>query len=157
MRTRNLRQKLLAATLGGVATVALAAGCSGGGGGDSATTTPTPTPTPCSTISPTLSALQTAVFTPTCALSSCHGGVQSPDLSAGNVLVSTSNVTATETFNGNSIKLIDPGSKATSYLYLKVTNANGITPAQMPQTGQALNQCQIDAIGQWIDGGALDN
>ena len=160
MRISNLRQKLLLATFASVATIAFVAGCSGSSGGNS---NPTPTPTPCSTIAPQLSVIQTQIFTPTCAVgTTCHSG-SSPagpglDLSSTTkVFATASNVQAVETFNGSNLLRLDPAGKATSYLYLKITNATGISQLPMPQTGQLLDSCSIDAIGQWIDSGMPNN
>lgn len=160
MRSLTWRQKGLIGTFLSASLIALAAGCSGGGGSDS----PTPTPTPvCSPIAPNLSVLQTMVFTPSCAVggSTCHSGT-APQLgfdtsTAAKVLMTGSNVIATETFNSMGVTRIVPGDHAASYLWLKVTGATGITPVQMPQTGQFLNNCQIDAIATWIDQGAQNN
>lgn len=135
------------------------AACTGGGDDDDdAATSPTPACTP---VGSTLTDLQSAVFTPNCALSSCHGSAapqQGLDLSAGATHANTVGVTAMQTFNGNSVLLVDTaGGANASYLYLKVTGATGIQGTLMPPTGQPLCQEKIDAIAAWINAGAQDN
>ena len=159
MRSLKLRQKALLSIFGLAAGIALAAGCGGSSGGSS---TPTPTPTPCTPFTGTLSNVQTKVFTPTCALTSCHAGSNPAgpglDLSdTTHILATASNVTAQETFNGGSIKILVPGSSGISYLYLKITDATGIAQLPMPQTGQLLDSCSIQAVKDWIDAGMPQN
>lgn len=159
MRIGNVRKNGLVALFATAATLAVAVGCSksSSGGG-------TPTPSACATVSPLLSDIETQIFTPTCAVGgdSCHGTAQNTgdnlDLSsASQVLVTGSNVTAVETFNQNSVKIIAPGSHAESYMWLKITDAAGISLSPMPLTGGSLNTCQIDAIAAWIDAGAQND
>lgn len=145
-------------------TAVIAVGCSGGGGGDdddddgATTNTPSCTPLPNSN----LSTLQTAIFTPQCALSSCHDSMApagSLDLSSANAShANMVGVLSEGTFNSNNILLVDSaGGHASSFLWLKVTNANGISGSAMPDTGQTLCAQKIDAIAAWIDAGALNN
>lgn len=139
------------------------AACTGGGDDDDdAATSPTPACTP---VGSTLTELQSAVFTPSCALASCHGPTNPQPPQQGMSLNSTAathantvGVTAFQTFNGNSVLLVDTaGGASASYLYLKVTGATGIQGSIMPPTGQPLCQEKIDAIAAWINAGAPNN
>lgn len=141
--------------------VAVGAGCSGGDTGDDdddAATTPGPACTP---MSSTLSVIQSAIFTPQCALASCHDSVGP----SGNLDLSSAATSRTEmldvlsdgTFNSANILLVDSGNAAASFLYLKITGATGISGAAMPDTGQTLCADKIDAIEAWINAGAQNN
>lgn len=163
---------------------ALAAGCGGpdGGGGDptptpsgtpSATPTLTPTPSPvwspstaCTPlVPPQLSVLQAQVFNGSClstALFTCHAGTTPSaglSLTSGMTLVETSNMTSVQV---PSMVLVAPGSRVNSYLHRKLIDdpiiytAPGIS-YPMPNTGEPLSQCAIDAIGEWIDAGAQND
>jgi len=52
-----------------------------------------------------------------------------------------------------SLKLIDPGHSTSSYLYMKMTKAAGISNSGMPPAGQ-LSSSDTDEVGAWIDAGA---
>jgi hypothetical protein len=107
----------------------------------------------------TLSSIQSAVFTPTCAMSGCHTGSSASeelDMSAGMTYADTVGVPAVQL---PSMSLIDPGSPDTSYLWLKLVNQHGDaggSGAPMPLVG-SVSQEQLDAIEQWILAGAEDN
>ncbi len=51
--------------------------------------------------------------------------------------------------------LVAPGQSAQSYLFVKLTR-DDVPGGRMPPGG-SLDQCEIDAIAAWIDGGALEN
>ena len=146
-------------------TAVIAVGCSGGGGGDDdddddAATTNTPTCTPLPNNN--LSTLQSAIFTPQCGLSSCHDSVApAGNLDMSSAAASHANmvgVLSDGTFNSNNILIVDTANGHTaSFLWLKVTGANGISGSQMPDTGQTLCAQKIDAIAAWIDAGAPNN
>ncbi len=54
--------------------------------------------------------------------------------------------------------LVDPGNPGNSFLLLKVEpNLPSQYGLQMPQVGALLTQPELDAIGEWIDGGAPNN
>ena len=143
---------------------AIGVGCSGGGGDDDddddgTTQTPGCTPLP----NNNLSTIQQFVFTPQCSgsLSSCHDSVAP----AGNLDLSDAATSRAEmlgvlsdgTFNAANIAIVDSGNSGASFLYLKVTGANGISGTAMPATGQALCAEKVNAIEAWIDAGAPDN
>ena len=140
--------------------VAVGAGCSGGGDDDDdddddAATTPGPVCTP---LASTLTTIQTAIFSPQCALASCHDSVApagSLDLSSAAVSrADMLGVLSEGTFNVANIAIVDSGNAAASFLYLKVTGAGGISGNPMPDTGQTLCAEKVDAIEAWINAGA---
>jgi hypothetical protein len=127
----------------------LAAGC----GGDGVVTGPAGPP---SGDGPTLSALQSTIFTPKCAVDGCHTGAapqQGMDLSAGRTFVNTVGVDVTEL---PGYKRVVAGSSADSYLYMKIAADPRIVGEQMPFGGM-LTAAEIDSVRAWIDAGALDN
>lgn len=98
------------------------------------------------------SEIQNNIFTPTCALSGCHGG-NSPqanlNLSAGMAYSNLVNVTSVLFPNS---KRIVPGNAAQSVLYKAVNYEPGF-PLHMPPGGK-LDQNLIDSIAVWINKGA---
>ncbi|MBM3262485.1 MAG: hypothetical protein FJY97_03545 [candidate division Zixibacteria bacterium] len=99
----------------------------------------------------TFSAIQSQVFTPQCALSGCHAGTETPNLSAGVAYNNIVNVASTQTLD-----YIEPGNSTTSYLYKKLTGS-GIVGNAMPRGGAALSTARLDSIRAWIDRGAANN
>lgn len=160
-----IQRRPCAVALSLLAAVALSAmvvvGCAGGGGDDDddAATTQTPACTPLSNSN--LSTLQSAIFTPQCALPSCHSAsVMAGALDLSSAATSHAEmvgVLAAGTFNSNNLDIVSPGNAAGSFLYLKVTGATGISGNPMPDTGQTLCAEKIDAIEAWIDAGAANN
>ncbi|HEX4824375.1 MAG TPA: hypothetical protein VFV19_08685 [Candidatus Polarisedimenticolaceae bacterium] len=120
-------------------------------GGDGVVSQPPPTS------APTLTALQSSIFTPRCAVPGCHvapGAQQGMDLSAGHFYANTVNVAVVELAG---FKRVVPNDAANSYLFMKVTADPRITGEQMPFGGPYLSAAETAAIQQWIDAGALDN
>lgn len=104
----------------------------------------------------TFTAIQTQIFTPTCATTNCHVGQfpqQGLDLSAGNAYSEIVNVQSTEM---QSLLLVKPGSSSESYLINKL-RGTGITGLRMPNGQPALSTTVIDSIAAWIDRGAANN
>jgi hypothetical protein len=96
------------------------------------------------------SSIQQNVFTPTCAVPACHGGTQSPNLSAGSAYNNLVNVVST----GNPALLrVRPGDSGNSWLIRKL---NGTGTDRMPPDGP-LSRATIDSIALWIDKGAANN
>ena len=154
--TRHLRKAplLLALSLA-IATAA----CSGGDDDDDAATTAAPACTP---LAPTLTALQSGVFTQNCALGSCHDSVapeEGLDLSsAAASRASMVSITANQLFNNAAILLVDTaGGANASYLVKKVEGATGIQAGRMPLNSGMLCAEKIDAITAWIESGAPAN
>jgi hypothetical protein len=105
---------------------------------------------------PTLTALQSSVFTPSCAVPGCHAQPspqQGMDLSAGQTWSYTVGVDVAELAG---YVRVAPGNSTDSYLYMKITADPRIVGEQMP-LGGSLTAAQIAAVRAWIDAGALDN
>ena len=105
---------------------------------------------------PTLTSLQSSIFTPQCAFPGCHAAPapeQGMDLSAGNTFVDTVGVNATEL---SGFKRVAPGNAADSYLYMKIAGDPRIIGDRMP-LGGTLTAADVEAVRAWIDAGALDN
>jgi len=105
---------------------------------------------------PTLTSLQTTIFTPLCAFSGCHGAPapeQGMDLSEGKTYVYTVGVDSVEL---SRFKRVAPGDASDSYLYMKLAGDPRIAGDRMPFGGM-LTAAEIDAVRAWIDAGARDN
>lgn len=106
---------------------------------------------------PTLTSLQSSIFTPRCALPECHASPmpqQGMDLSAGKTYVYVVGVDSTEL---SGFKRISPGNSADSYLFMKISSDPRIAGTPMPADNTTLSQAEVDAIGAWIDAGAKDD
>ncbi len=106
------------------------------------------------TLQPTLASIQANVFSTSCALSGCHSGgapQQGMSLVSGQSFANIVDVASAEQ---PSLKRVNPGDAANSYLYMKITGDARITGAQMPLTGGALSADKIAAIRDWINAGA---
>ncbi len=137
------------ATTAALLAAALAFSC-GGGGGYSGGMMPSPPPP----LQPTLTSIQSNIFTPSCALSGCHAGStpqMGQNLSAGMAYSNIVNVPSTEQ---PAFKRVLPGDAANSYLYMKITGDARITGVQMPKVGGPLSADKIAAIRDWINNGA---
>jgi len=127
----------------------IAVGC----GGDGVLTGPAGPPTG---DAPTLTSLQSTIFTPKCAIDGCHTGPapqQGMNLSAGKTFVNTVGVDVTEL--PGYLRVV-AGSSSDSYLYMKLVADPRIVGEQMPFGGM-LTSAEIDSVRAWIDAGALDN
>ncbi len=120
------------------------------GGGDS------PVPT-----KPKLSSIQANIFTPSCALSSCHSASTAQGnlvLTEGKSRANLVNVAASNTAAAAAGKLrVVPGDPDNSFLVQKLEGPGAGEGVLMPQGSSGLPQDQIDAIREWIAKGALDN
>ena len=96
----------------------------------------------------TFGSIQAEVFTPKCAKSGCHNGVQSPNLSAGQAYANLVN-----RLSSAGIDYIEPGQPNSSYLYRKITGMN-ISGSRMPLNASPLSAAAIDSIRVWIEKGA---
>ena len=105
----------------------------------------------------TFTAVQSRIFTASCAFSGCHGGsspAQGMNLSAGMAYSNIVNVASTEQ---PSLDRIEPNDPASSYLYLKVIDDPSISGSRMPRGAPALSQELIDLLRDWIERGAPDD
>jgi hypothetical protein len=91
------------------------------------------------------------IFNAGCALANCHvgDGAAGLDLEAGRAFAELVGVTSTEVAD----PLVVPGDPAGSYLFEKVDAAQPRVGDRMP-IGNALDPLDIEAIRQWIVGGA---
>ncbi len=114
-----------------------------------------PPPPSGSGFNPVFSAIQSNVFTPSCATANCHSGSNPPEslnLEAANSYALLVGIASQQ---DNGIQRVNPGNPALSYLVQKL-EGTAATGGQMPPTG-ALGQSVIDTIRQWISDGALDD
>jgi hypothetical protein len=106
---------------------------------------------------PTLTELQTTIFSPQCGVVGCHGPPapeQGMNLTAGNTYAFTVGVNSTEL---SGYKRVAPGNAADSYLYMKITGDPRIVGVRMPFGAAMLTPDELEAVRQWIEAGALDN
>lgn len=97
------------------------------------------------------------IFTANCAVSGCHinpGAQKGLDLSAGNAYANIVNVQSQEVPSYYRVK---PSNSDSSYLYMKITGASGITGARMPYLRPQLSQTDVQTIQSWINQGAKNN
>jgi len=137
----DFRERVAAAAL----LIALSA-CGAGNGGGSP-------PAPGGALQPTLASIQANIFTPTCAVSGCHGGTMPMlglRLDDG---FSRDSLVNTPSFYGNSLVRVVPGDPEGSFLIQKL-EPNPAFGDRMPLTGCCLQQVTIDVIRQWIQDGA---
>ena len=102
-----------------------------------------------------LHVLQQEVFTPSCALSSCHGGsnpTEGLDLRDGHTLASTVDV---DSHLQTGTKRIVAGQPDKSLIF-QVVNGSSTDVQRMP-VGSKLEDADIQAIRLWIQNGAKDD
>jgi hypothetical protein len=105
---------------------------------------------------PTLTDVQTRVFTQSCALSGCHLGSSAPlglDLSEGQAYGNTVGVVSVEV---PALFRIEPGNPDASYLVQKIEGAPDIVGSQMPLGRAPLSADAITLVRDWIAAGASD-
>jgi len=102
----------------------------------------------------TLDAIQTSIFTPTCATQFCHDAqshVNDLNLTAGMSYSQLVNVPSTV---NASLLRVDPGHPENSFLLTKLTGPPPGEGSQMPLSGGPLTNQQIELIRNWILQGA---
>lgn len=105
-------------------------------------------------VEPTLSSIQTNVFSTSCAVSGCHAGPnpqQGLNLSEG---LAHDNLVNVQSRERPELLRVEPGAPDSSYLVHKVEGRPNIVGQQMPAGGAPLSQEEIDAIRTWIEQGA---
>ncbi len=105
----------------------------------------------------TFSAVQSQIFTASCAFSGCHGGAspaQGMNLSAGQAYAAIVNVSSNQR---PSLDRIEPGDPDNSYLLRKVNGGPDIAGSRMPLGGAQLSQALRDLLRDWIQAGAPNN
>ena len=133
-------------------------------GGDATTTTGGDDTYPASCdVEPTLSSIQANYFNKSCTFSSCHGdggslgGLSIDDGESFEALV---NVPAVHTGAAQEGKLlVVPGDAESSFLYIKLFGPKPTQGGFMPsgQKEPLGPDCQLRAVRDWINNGALDN
>ncbi len=108
---------------------------------------------PSAGLEPTLASIQANVFTPTCAITGCHGGVATqaglhldPGFSYGNLV----NVPSSQDPNLIRVLPSDPNNS----LIIQKLEGTATVGNRMPWGGPYLPQSTIDVIRQWIANGA---
>lgn len=102
-----------------------------------------------------LSVIQKEILTPSCALSSCHGGsspAQGLDLREGKSYASLVNVASK--LQEGTMRVV-PGNAQESLLYQVITGT--ATDVQQMPIGSKLDPEDIQAIQLWIEEGAKDD
>lgn len=112
-------------------------------------------PTP--NLTPTLSSLQSEIFSQKCI--GCHngGGTRLPglmNLTDGNAYASLVGVTSIERPD---LQRVNPGDPENSYIVHKLEGRAGIVGVRMPLTGTPLTDGQMLVIKRWIELGAPNN
>lgn len=119
---------------------------------------PTAPPPPPVQGTPTLSQLQSSIFTPSCALSGCHDAASASQglvLAAGQTFANTVDVASTQR---PALDRVEPGDPDLSYLVRKLRGGPNIVGGRMPLNGPPfLTEQQISDIEAWIGDGATDN
>lgn len=143
--------------LGRVPTLAFlavfAASCGGGGGGGYGGGG---TQLPPLSFDPTFSAIQTNVFSPTCATAGCHVGANAQEglmLDSSNSYALLVGVASSEV---STILRVAPSDPNNSYLIQKLEGTASVG-VRMPEGRPALAQSTINIIRQWITDGAIDD
>lgn len=119
-------------------------------------TTPITTPTPVA-IEATLASIQTNLFTPSCATSSCHssanqaGGLSLADgESFGELVGVDAQIAPTK-------KRVFAGNPTTSFIIQKLEDGQAGNEGDRMPPGSAIGQATIDVVRQWIQDGAANN
>ena len=94
--------------------------------------------------------VQSQVFTPSCALSGCHNGAQTPNLSSGVAFDSIVNVPSTQQ---PGVFLVSPFNPNNSYIVHKIEGTG--LGSRMPFGRPPLSSANIQLIRDWISEGAL--
>ncbi len=124
------------------------------GGGNTPPPEPPPPP-PGASFGPNFSEIQSGLFTPTCATSSCHSGGNPPaglNLEAGS---SYANLVGIASSQEPGTQRVNAGNPDSSYLVQKL-EGTAATGTVMPPSG-GIAPADIDVVRQWISAGAVDD
>jgi hypothetical protein len=105
-------------------------------------------------VEPRFSSIQAEIFTPTCAVSTCHDSAArqaDQDLSAGAAYDQIVNAPSSE---DPTRRRVEPGFPERSYLVAKLRGGPNITGGRMPLGRPPLGEERIQAIEEWIRRGA---
>jgi hypothetical protein len=101
----------------------------------------------------TFTRVQSEIFTTNCTAVGCHdqvGRQQNLRLTPG---LAYGQIVGVPSEQMPSLRRVDPGNFADSYLYRKLTGA-GLSGERMPQGGPYLNDAQLSLVRDWIRRGA---
>jgi hypothetical protein len=115
--------------------------------------------TPCDGVASTFEQIQHQVFTPTCAIPTCHGVAQAEhnlSLAEGEAYVNLVGVVPNNSAAANAGLLrVDPGNPGNSFLLKKLSGElAGGEGEQMPRDLRPLHHLHVDLIEEWIAAGA---
>jgi hypothetical protein len=121
------------------------------------TCVPVATPTP--TLPATLAAIQASIFSPRCAIPTCHDS----ESHTGNLDLSTDQshdelvgvLPFMDQARDDGFLRVDPGNPANSFLLIKLEGPPLGQGGRMPLTGTPLTPAEIDVLRAWIEDGAL--
>ena len=107
-------------------------------------------------IAPTLSSIRTELLVPECG--GCHSGAapaQSLDLTLEETAL-RARLMEPASQSPSGLPLVMPGATGSSYLYLKIAVKTPLIGDRMPKEGDALADCTIEGVRQWIIDGATE-
>jgi hypothetical protein len=105
-------------------------------------------------IQPSLASIRAELFVPTCG--PCHSGptpAQELDLTMEEAALRMRLMQPARQ-SPSGLPLVMPGSTGSSYLYLKIAVKTPLIGDRMPQDGEPLLDCTIEAVRRWILEGA---
>ena len=108
-----------------------------------------------SSVQPTLTSIQTNVFSPIC--SGCHtgGGTTLPtSMNLSNANASFAALVGVTSLQVPSLQRVTAGNPSNSYLVHKLEGGPNIVGLQMPRNAAPLDQPTLAAVRQWISNGA---
>jgi hypothetical protein len=106
-------------------------------------------------VAATLDEIQAAVFTPTCAASTCHNGANpAGGLDLRDADTSFAQLVDVPSGDDPGILRVAPGDPDNSYLVQKIEGTAAQGQQMPPGNAPPLSQAEIDAIRQWIGEGA---
>lgn len=91
--------------------------------------------------------------TGTCATAGCHGSAASGGINFSQSKDEVYALLVDADSASSSLRRVETSSRALSFLYVKISDDNA-PGGRMPPLGGPLPQCEIEAIGAWIDKGA---
>jgi hypothetical protein len=117
-------------------------------------------PTPTATVAASLELIQRTIFSPRCAIPTCH----TAQAMAGSLVLDADSAHAQlvgvepfiDTARAAGLLRVDPGHPENSFLLVKLQGPPLGQGGRMPLSGARLNAAEIQLIGDWIAAGALE-